>query len=125
MRTFKICAIIGTLALVLIALANIASTFLWYRDAQPKEESFAEKASEMATRGEFNELETLSRARLGEYPKDLNAKWYLSVSQYELGKYPEARETLLELDGHAPQWEKGISQMLVRVEAKLKTPEEK
>jgi hypothetical protein len=113
------------MALVLIAVANVASTYLWYRDAQPKEESFSDKANEMATRGDFADLEKMSRARLEKYPMDLNAKWYLGVSQYELGRYQEAKDTLFELNAHAPQWEKGITQMIVRVEAKLKANRKK
>jgi TolA-binding protein len=125
MKIFKVCAVISTVALVIIAVSELTTSYYWYLDAQPKEQSFENKAQEMATRGEFAELEKMSRSRLEKYPLDGYAKWYIGCCQYENGKYQEAKETFLDLNNHAPNWEKGISNILVRIETKLQETEEK
>lgn len=124
MKTLKICTVISTIALIAIAVGNLLAAYQWYVDSKPKEPSFREKASEMATSGEFKKLEVASRKRLQEYPLDIDAKWHLGLSEYELGRYEEAKKTWTELKEHAPNWENSISQMLVRVEAKIKASAE-
>lgn len=123
-KTFKICAVISTVALVAIAVGNLVSAYQWHVDLKSREPSFKDKASEMATSGEFKKLEATSRKRLQEYPLDIDAKWSLGLSQYELGHYEEAKKTWTELNEHAPNWENTISQMLVRVETKIKASSE-
>lgn len=124
MKTFKICAVISTIALIVIAVGNLIAVYQWHVDSKPKEPSFRDKALVMASAGEYEKLEAASRKRLQEYPMDIDAKLNLGISEYELGRYEEAKKILTELNEHAPNWEKQISQMLVRIEAKIKTSSE-
>lgn len=116
-------------ALLALAFAAIAGTFIWVTqevssslDQTSDSSTFRDQASALLEEGKETELLTLVKEREIKFPKDPNVYWYRGKAYYQLGRFEEALTAIRQAHQLAPTWrEEHTEPYLKAIEEKLTT----
>lgn len=67
--------------------------------------SFRDRADALLKQNKLPELKQLAEERLGDYPNDENAEWYLALFHYHSKEWGKALEHFEQVRFLAPSWE--------------------
>ena len=102
-----VAAVVMGLLLTASIAAGVAGVYYMSRTfAEPVQPvSFRDKADALLKQNKLPDLKALAEERLGEYPNDENAEWYLALSYYHTNDWDRALEHLEQVRFLAPSWE--------------------
>jgi len=111
-------------AIVIIALASLATVFLFlqmykFSKEQNQGKIFHAMAEEYLAKGEFDGLMHSVEEQIKKYPQDAWAHWYKAQATFHKGVYPESLrcfKRVLELE---PGWNSTVKAWIELVEEKI------
>ena len=103
-------ATLSTLALILMAIANIATAVDWLNRSSSTP-SFSEQCDTLLEQGEYKALEEFVSKQLQDHPKDPTALAYLAFAAYGQDDLPRAKGIISEMTYKMPWMESKIRRL--------------